>query len=347
MAAWGRERTVWRDAGRAGRALLFAVLLIPSASGLVRADDLRYLRVGTGPPAESYFPIGGLIAGAISNPPGAPSCERGGSCGVPDLIAVATATGGSVANIEAIRDGRLDIALVQADVAMWAAQGTGPFRGRAVDNLRSIANLYPSQFHLVARPEARIQNPGDLKGKRVSLGEAGSGTLLHARQMIAAWNIRESDIKVRFLRSALAADAMSAGSLDAFFVIDRAPVPAVGELAKRQPIRLVPIAGEGAEKLKKSNPLLIPSIIAGGLYDGTSDDVPTLQLGISLVAAAELPDDLVWGITKALWHPATTAILAESLSQGTQIRLATALSDLGVPLHPGAARFYRENQVAR
>lgn len=347
MVGRDRERKVWRNVGGAGIALLSLLFIELFAPAPLAAQDLRYLKIGTGPPGESYFPVGGLIASVISNPPGSPPCERGGSCGVPNLIAVATVTSGSLANIEAIRDGRLDMALVQADVAMWAALGTPPFRGRAAGNLRAIANLYPSQIHLVARPDAHIQSLLDLKGKRVSLGEVDSGTLLHARQIIAAWNIKESEIKVQFLRSALAADAMSAGTLDAFFVIDRAPVPSVAELAKRQPIRLVPIAGDGAEKLQKADPLLTPSIIAGGLYEGAPDDVATLQLGISLVAAAELPDDLAWSITKALWHPTATTILAESLSQGTQVKLSTALSGLGVPLHPGAARFYRENKIAQ
>lgn len=330
-----------------GLAASCALALLLSAAGLASGSDIRYLRVGTGPPGESYFPMGGLIASAISNPPGSRPCERGGSCGVPGLIAVATATGGSVANVEAIRDGRIDVALVEADVALWAALGTGPFKGPAIGNLRSVANLYPSQLHLVARRDSHIQSLRDLKGKRVSLGEVGSGTLLHARQVIAAFNLKESDLKTQFLHSALAADAMQAGTLDAFFVVDRAPVPSVAELARRQPITLVPIAGEGADRLRKNDPLLAPSSIAGGLYAGVDEDVPTLEVGISLVAAAELPDGLVLGITRALWNPATTTVLAESLSQGAQIKLTAALTGLGVPLHHGASRFYLDNNITQ
>lgn len=343
MIAEGDARRLWRDAGFAGICLLLALLL--SLGSIAAAAEVRYLRIGTGPPGESYFPVGGMIASTLSNPPGGPPCERGGSCGVPNLIAVASATSGSVANIEAIRDGRLDVALVQSDVALWATRGTAPFQGQAVNSLRSIANLYPSQIHLVARPEAHIQSPSDLKGKLVSLGAAGSGTLLHARQLLAAWKIREGDLKPRFLRSALAADAMTAGALDAFFVIDRAPVPALAELARRLPIQLVPIDGEAAERLMKANPSLAPSKIAGGLYDGIPGDIRTVQIDISLVAAANLSDDLVEGLTRALWHPGTTAMLAESLSQASQIRLSGALSGLGAPLHPGAERYYREKQL--
>ncbi|PKU26164.1 TAXI family TRAP transporter solute-binding subunit [Telmatospirillum siberiense] len=339
----GHRRDICRDIGIACIALLLALpaILLAAMGSAAWAEDLRYLRIGTGPPGESYFPVGGLIASALSNPPGAPPCEKGGSCGVPNLIAVASVTSGSLANIEAIRDGRLDAALVQSDVVSWAVRGQPPFQGQPVVTLRSIANLYPSQLHLVARAEARIKGPEDLKGKRVSLGEAGSGTLLHARQFLAAWKIKESDVGAQFLRSALASDAMTAGTLDAFFVIDRAPVPTVTELSRRMPIRLVPIDGAGSERLMKANPLLASSHIPGGLYEGVPDDVATVQLDISLVTASDVPDALVENMTRALWHPATTALLAESLSQAGKIKLSTALFGLGAPLHAGAERYYR------
>ena len=180
----------------------------------------------------------------------------------------------------------------------------------------------------------------------MSLGENGSGTLVHARQVLAAWNIKESEIKAQFVRPALAAEAMRKATLDAFFVIDDAPVPSVAELAKAQPISLVPIAGEGAEKLRRSNRLLLTASIAAGTYEGVIEDVPTLQMGSVWLSPPNLPESLVYGITKALWHPTTTyRMLAESQPQGAQVKLSTALSGLGTPLHPGAARFYEENRI--
>ena len=137
------------------KALALAGGLLALLTASAWSDDIRYLRVGTGPPGESYFPMGGLIASAISNPPGSRPCNRGGNCGVPDLIAVAMATSGSVNNVEAIGDGRMDAALIQADIAMWAVQRQPPFEGRPVIDLRSVANLYPGQFHLVAVPRQK------------------------------------------------------------------------------------------------------------------------------------------------------------------------------------------------
>jgi hypothetical protein len=329
------------SARRAAQGILLAVLL---AAGAASAQDERYLRVGTGPPGETRFPMGGLIASAISNPPGAQPCARGGSCGVPGLIAVAVASSGSVGDISGIDAGRFDAALVQSDVALWAGQGVDPFAGHPIASVRSVAHLYSVQFHLIARPGAGIKSPADLKGKRVSLGENGSGALVHARRLLAAWNIPERSLKAQYLRSALAADALQSGTLDAFFVFDRAPVPTVAELAKAQPIRLVPIAGDGADRLRRDDPLLSPSVIAAGTYQGLGDDVPTLEVGISLVVSANLAEDLVYALTQALWHPTTLNMLKLNQPRGVSIELGRA--PLGLPLHPGAARYYDENGIS-
>jgi hypothetical protein len=343
MVGFGRERKRFRAALKAGGALLlFCLLTGLSLTATAQAENLRYLRIGTGPPGESYFPIGGLIASAISNPPGSPSCDQGGSCGVPNVIATASATNGSVSNAEAIGDGAMDAALMQADVALWASQGAPPFQGRPIANLRLVANLYANQLHLVALADGKIASPHDLKGKRVSLGAKGSGTLVHARQILAAWNVKESDVKVVFLPSAIAADAIMTGTLDAFFVVDGAPVPSIVELAERRRIALVPIAGPGAERLRDANHLLHPAIIGADVYEGVSEDVATLQIGVDLMVSAALPDDLVYGITKALWHPHTAILLRDGAPQAALITPTMALVDIAPALHPGALRFYKE-----
>jgi TRAP transporter TAXI family solute receptor len=342
MDGWGHEWKVRQTARNIAIAVLTLFFVSLLTAGLAHADDLRYLQIGTGPPGESYFPMGGLLASIISNPPGSPPCDHGGSCGIPNVIAAASATNGSVSNAEAIGAGLMDAALMQADVAMWASQGAPPFLNRPITNLRSVSNLYANQLHLVARPESRITSPRDLKGKRVSLGAKGSGTLVHARQILAAWNLKEEDLKASFLSSALAADAMQAGKLDAFFVVDGAPVPSVVELAKAQTIILVPITGSGAEKLRKSDPLLRPSTIGAGVYVGVSQDTATLQIGVELVVSAALPDDLVYGIAKALWHPQTAILLRDSSPQAALITPSLALFDIAPALHPGALRYYKE-----
>jgi hypothetical protein len=319
-----------------------ALALLLTLGGAASADDLRYLRIGTGPAGESHFPMGGLIASALSSPPGSRPCERGGTCGVPGLIAVASSTTGSVANVQALGEGRLDLALVQADIGMWAYQGVAPFVGHPMKGLRAVAVLYPDLLHLVTRADANIHSPRDLRGKRVSLGEKGSGTLIHARQVLAAWGMSEDQLSADYVRSGVAADEMTAGKLDAFFVLDGIPVPSVTELAKNRPIRLVPIIGPGADKLRLNDPLLQAAEIPAGTYPGVEADLPTLGVGVSLVVSADLPEPLVYALCKSLWNPITTKTLAESQPQVAGILLVNAITRIGLPLHPGAERFYHE-----
>ncbi len=305
------------------------------------AQELTFFRIGTGSTGETHFPIGGLIANAISNPPGSRECEKGGSCGVPGLIAVAQSTLGAVANIEAMADGRLEAALAQADIAYWAFHGSGPYKGKgAVANLRAVAMLYPDSMHLVTRAESTIENVSDLRGKLVSLGESGSGTLIQARNLLQAYGLKEGDLKAQFLRSGPAADALAKGELDAFFLLDGAPVPMLGDLARSVPIRLVPINGAEADKLRQSLPFLVPGTIPAGTYKGVDVAVPTLDVPVVLLVGAQVPAELVYGITKALWHPSTQKLLAQGHPRGKLIRLEAATERLGIQLHAGAASYY-------
>jgi len=196
---------------------------------------------------------------------------------------------------------------------------------------------------VVARREANIHSLADLRGKRVSLGEKGSGTLIHARQALAIAGIKESDIHPEYVRSGLAADAMMAGKLDAFFVLDGIPVPSVAELAKSRPITLVPLEGEPVLRWRKADPLLQLAIIPAGTYQGVDTDTATLGVGVSLVVTADLSDELAYALSKALWNPVTTRMLAESQPQGANILLPNALTRIGAPLHPGALQFYHDN----
>jgi uncharacterized protein len=148
-----------RDVSRLGLSLGAGVLLGRSAV----AQTPAFFRIGTGGTAGTYYPVGGLIANAVSNPP--------------QLVLTAQASNGSVANVNAITSGALESGFTQADVAYWAYSGTGLFEGKGkMADLRLLANLYPESIHLVAAKSASIKSVTDLKGKRVSMDEPGSGT---------------------------------------------------------------------------------------------------------------------------------------------------------------------------
>jgi TRAP transporter TAXI family solute receptor len=327
-----------------GRFAVAALAVAGIAAGTLAAQEMKFFRIGTGGTAGTYFPIGGLLANAISNPPGSRPCEEGGSCGVSGLVATALASNGSVANINAIGSGALESGFSQSDINYWAYTGTGIFKDQGkVEKLRAIANLYPESIHLVARADAGIQAVEDLAGKRVSLDEPGSGTLVDARIILTAHGLSEEDIEAEYLKPDQASDRMRDGAMDAFFFVGGFPASAIAELAATGPeITLVPIEGEAARAILDEHEFFAEHTIPGGTYEGIDEDVQSLSVGAQWVTSAEQPEELIYGITKALWNDNTRKLLDAGHAKGEMITLETALDGVAVPLHPGAERFYRE-----
>jgi len=322
-------------------ATLGAAMMV--VGSVAAAQEPQFFRIGTGGTSGTYYPIGGLIANAISAPPGSRACEEGGSCGYPGLIASALSANGSVANINAIAGGTLESGFSQSDVATWAQTGTGIWEGRdAVDNLRAIANLYPETIHLVASASSGITSVADLKGKNVSLDEPGSGTLVDARIILGAYGLTEDDIKANFLKPDQAADRMRDGAMDAFFFVGGFPAGAIAELASQEDIVLIPISGAEAEAVTGEYTFFAENVVPGGTYEGVTDDVTTLSVGAQWVTSADQPEDLIYGITAALWNENTRKLLDSGHQKGKVITVETALDGVGIPLHPGAEKFYRE-----
>ena len=311
------------------------------------AEDLRFLSIGTGGVAGTYYPVGGLIAGIISNPPGARACEDGGSCGVPGLVAIAQSSNGSVANVEAVASGELDSGFAQSDITFWAHSGTGIYQGQPpVDNLRAIASLYPESIHLVARRGSGIETVHDLAGKRVSLDEEGSGTLVDARIILEAFGIDEDDIEAQFIKSNLAIAAIREDRLDAFIIIAGYPTGSVTELAATEAVDLIPITGPEIEELLERYEFFAEDMIPAGTYQGIGE-TETLSVGAQWIIAAEADEELVYEMTKALWHDNARALLDNGHAQARSITKATALDGIAIPLHPGAERYYREEGILK
>ena len=321
-----------------GAALAAAVLAGPAV-----AQDIKFFRIGTGGTAGTYYPIGGLIANAISNPPGSRECDKGGSCGVPGLVATAVASNGSVANINAIVGGAMESGFSQSDVAYWAYSGTGLYEGKPkVGDLRLIANLYPESIHLVARKGAGIKSVADLRGKRVSLDEPGSGTLVDARIVIGAFGMTDKDLKAEYLKPNQAGDKLRDNSLDAFFFVGGYPAGAIAELAASGAgIELVPIAGPEIEKMQKQYGFFASDTIPANTYKGV-EQVRTLAVGAQWVTSTKQDEKLIYEITKALWNANTRKLLDSGHAKGKSITRETAVTGAGIPFHPGAERFYKE-----
>jgi len=356
--------------GRRGRyrvfgalaALLLAVVAAPLTSAAM--DEVNFFRIGTAATTGTYFQIGGVLASAISKPPGSRDCEHGGSCGVPGLVAIAQASQGSVQNVLAINGGQLESGLAQADIAHWAYAGALPAgrrcgtgkedaatRGGAtaqlkargpLKNLRAIAGLYPEDVHIVVRADGAVRSLRDLKGKRVALGEPESGTLIDARMVLEAAGLSECEIKPEYFRLSEAADGLVQGRIDAFFLVGGYPVPAITDVSTAVPTRLVPIPREVAERLSRKYSFYATDVIPGGSYPGIADDTATVGTTALWLVREEMDDDLVYAVTKALWRDTTKRLLDGAHPVGRRIRLASAFDGVAIPLHAGAARFYRE-----
>jgi len=322
----------------AGAALAVGML----ASGAA-AQEMQFFRIGTGGTAGTYYPIGGLIANAISAPPGSRACEDGGSCGVPGLIATAVASNGSVGNVNSINGGTLEAGFSQSDVAFWAQTGTGLFEGQpAVDKLRLIANLYPESIHLVARADAGIESVADLKGKRVSLDEPGSGTLVDAKIILEAFGLTEADITPEYLKPDQASDRMRDGAMDAFFFVGGYPAGAIAELSSQHDVVIVPITGPEIDALRAEYTFFATDTFPAGTYQGQDAEVPTISVGAQMVTSADLSEELVFGITQSLFNETTQKLFANGHAKGKFITLENAVQGAGIPFHPGAEKFYRE-----
>jgi hypothetical protein len=316
--------------------------------GTAIAQDIKFFRIGTGGTAGTYYPVGGLLANAISSPPGSRACNDGGSCGVPGLVASAVASNGSVANINAIAGGTMESGFTQSDVAYWAFTGTGIYEGKPkVTGLRLIANLYPESVHLVARKGANIRGVADLRGKRVSLDEPGSGTLVDARIIMGAFGITEKDIRPEYLKPNQAGDKLRDGGLDAFFFVGGYPAGAIAELAASGAgIELVPIAGPEIEKMRQQYGFFAADTIPANTYKNVGE-ARTLAVGAQWVTSDRQDANLVYEITKALWNANTRRLLDSGHAKGKAITRENAVLGAGIPFHPGAERFYKEQGLLK
>ena len=321
-----------------------AVLLVLTSSFIGKAisSELTFFNIGTGGTAYTYYPVGGMIANAISKPPGSRECGKGGSCGVDGLIASAVSSRGSVDNVNAIISGLRNSGFAQSDVAYWAYTGTGTMEGKEpAKDLRTIAALFQEHIHLVALKKSNINSVKDLKGKRVSLDEPGSGTYVDAKLILESNGLSTNDVKAEALKGKAATDALRNGKVDAIFVVAGYPTGAIVELASAVDIKLVPIDGSGAKALTSKYGFFSESPIPSGTYEGV-DAVNTVAVGAQWFTSAKEDTDLIYKITKALWNKESRKLMDVGHAKGKTITPDTALSGVGVPLHPGAEKFYKE-----
>ncbi|MEX0281885.1 MAG: TAXI family TRAP transporter solute-binding subunit [Arenibacterium sp.] len=321
-----------------------------AAAGLVFASTAfaqnpTFFRIGTGSAGGTYFPIGGTIANGISSPPGARPCDKGGQCGVPGLIAIAQSTTASVFNNTAVQNGELEAGMAAADVTRSMYLGEGKFDGKPHEKLRIVANLFPEDLHLVLPKGASVGSLSELEGKRVGIAQAGSGTQVAVEMILAEWGLTRDNYDEAELNNSQSAERLADGQLDAYFYAAGWPVSAMVQLATTKGMELHSFSEADLAKINDVIPAYIPSKIPAGVYEGVDYEVKTPAVSALLVVSSDLSDELVYGITKALWNDNTRKLLDNGHAKGKQITPDTALDGiaaLGVPLHAGAEKFYKE-----
>ena len=301
--------------------------------GVARADQV--FRFGTGGSDGTYFPIGSLIAAAINE-------KRVRTESGEQLLVIPQRSSGSVANLVDMSEGLLEAGLAQADVVNLAFHGEEQFENMsAYRNLRTVGTLYHESVHLVVRADSEINEVSDLRGRRVSVDELGSGTQLDVEPILAAFNLSFEDIQPIYLKPVDSIERMRRGLLDAFFVIAGYPLSGIKKLADDGVGRVISLQGENVEKLTDDYLYFTTQIIPKGIYSNELE-IPTLSVPAQIIVREDISEHTIYQITKILWNSDTLNSLASGHSKGSEIEAGKALQGIGIPLHRGAARYYRE-----
>jgi uncharacterized protein len=310
------SRSCWR--------LFWLSCILSLGAGSVLAEPT--LRIGTGARTGAYFPIATALAQSISQPG--------------QLRVQVVATNGSLANVAAVEQGDLESAFAQADVL-----GKHVASAAAANKLRLIATLYPESVHIVVRKSANVSSVAGLRGLRVALDEPGSGVLANARQILRAYGLTEREIKPVFIKGAAAAQRMKEGKLDALFFVGGVPSSFLSELAHTLEITLLPIDGEPAQALRQASPYFSEASLAAGTY-GNAAAVATLAVHAQWFTHADVDEQSVYQLTRGLLQESSLNQVraAHPLAQGIS---AQTVVGTGLPLHPGALRYYREIGLAK
>jgi len=290
----------------------------------------QFVTIGTGGVTGTYYPTGGAVCRLVNQV----KKETGIRCSV-------ESTGGSVYNINTIKNGELDFGIAQSDVVYQAANGTDKFEGNKIEKLRSVIAIYPELFTLVSRKDANINTIMDIKGKRINLGNPGSGNEATALAMFDALGMSKDDLAFAgALKASEMPDALRDNKIDGYFYMVGHPTANIKDASNSVDVKIVPIEGDKINKFVKANPYFAQANVSGGLYKGNDSDTPTFGVKAVLVTSTDVSDEAVYTVVKQILenfeefkklHPAYANITKESLLDG-----------LSAQLHNGAKKYFKE-----
>ncbi|GGB41683.1 C4-dicarboxylate ABC transporter substrate-binding protein [Roseibium aquae] len=285
------------------------------------------LSIATGGTGGVYYPMGGGLAEVINNH-------------VDGYSAAAEVTGASVENMGLVATGDADLGIGLADTVAQAYTGTGRFEGQQLPMIRGLASLYANMIHIVALEGSGISTLEDLRGKRVSIGAPGSGTEVNTAAILEANGITYDDIEEQRLNFNETADALANGDIDAGFWSVGAPTSSILNLATTQDIVIIALTEEQLAAAMAADSTFATTTLPAGTYNGVDEDIKVLGIPNVLTVSSEMPDDLAYAITSAMFENIAELQAVHPAANQTTVEFTLAATP--VPLHPGAIRYFEE-----
>jgi len=296
----------------------------------IPAFAAEFVTIGTGGVTGTYYPTGGAICRLVNKY----KKETKIRCSV-------ESTGGSVYNINTIKNGELDFGIAQSDVVYQASKGTGKFESKQVGKLKSVMAIYPELLTLVTRKDAKIDTLADVKGKRINLGNPGSGNEATALTLFAESGIKKSDLSFAgALKASEMPDALRDNKIDGYFYMVGHPTANIKDASNSVDVKITPLTGSNVDGLIKKYPYFAKADVPGGIYKGNPEGTPTFGVKAVLVTSDDVSEKAVYTVVKAILenfdkfkklHPAYANITKKSLLDG-----------LSAPLHEGAKKYFKE-----
>ncbi len=296
-----------------------------SASSDKPASDIKFLSLLTGGTQGTYYALGGTFADLITTDTG--------------IKTTAEVSQASAANMTALQEGKGEIAFVQTDIAYYATEGKLMFEGNKIDTISALGALYPETVQLVTTEASGIKSYADLKGKKVSVGAPGSGTYANAEQLLEIHGLTMDDIKAQNLDFGESTDGLQSGQIDAAFITAGTPTGAVEALNATTKVNIIGVDAGKADEIIEKYPYYAKDTVKAGTY-GIANDVETVSVLAMLAVKKDLPEDVVYSMTKAIYDN-TNKI---SHDKGKFIKAETGLDGISIEIHPGAQKYFDEHK---
>jgi len=294
------------------------------------AFSAEFITIGTGGVTGTYYPTGGAICRLVNQY----KKETKIRCSV-------ESTDGSIYNVNTIKNGELDFGIVQSDIVYQASKGQGAFKGAAIPKLKSVMAIYPELLTLVTRKDANINSLIDIKGKRINIGNTGSGNEKTALALFEATGINKSELLFTGdLRASEMPEALKENKIDGYFYMVGHPTVNIKDASNSIDVKITPIEGNDIDNLIKKYPYFTKESVPAGMYKGNDVAIPTFGVKAVLVTNDDVSVNAVYTVVKAIvenfdefkkLHPAYNDITKESLLEG-----------LSAPLHEGAKKYFQE-----